>query len=223
MRNRRAIRPAGRIRSGLIRDAEESSELHEQRLDAVAGHLLTSGAASVLDLGCGSGSLLERLVAEAQFTRLLGVDSSLEALGRAEGRQALAAELVRGRLTLRHASFTTADEGLTGFDAAALVETIEHIPPAHLSRLERAVFAEMRPGLVVMTTPNRDYNEYIGMARGELRQSDHRFEWGRSRFEAWATGVGERNGYRVAFETVGRGDAWVGGPTQLAIMRSAVR
>jgi 3' terminal RNA ribose 2'-O-methyltransferase Hen1 len=194
---------------------DASTFLHEERLDAVERLLRDSGARTVLDLGCGSGALLRRLLEGGQFTRIVGLDTSLESLALAERLRNAGAE----RLALRHGSFTSADAGLTGFDAAAMVETIEHVEPAHLSRVEQAVFGRMRPGLVVMTTPNREYNELYGMADGELRHADHRFEWDRSRFETWAAGVGKRNGYRVEFEAVGRANAWVGGPTQMAIFR----
>lgn len=204
-------------RGFLVACEDTSMSLHEARLSAVAKLLLDSGATTVLDLGCGSGALLRRLLAEEQFTRIVGMDVSLEALALAERLRT--GEAGTDRLTLRHGSFTRADDGLTGFDAAAMVETIEHIEPAQLSRVERAVFAEMRPRLVVMTTPNREYNELYGMAGGELRHADHRFEWGRSRFQSWATGVGERNGYRVEFEAVGRANVWLGGPTQITIFR----
>lgn len=203
---------------GRLDHEDASTALHEERLDVVAQLLLDSGATRVLDLGCGSGALLLRLLAEAQFTRIVGLDTSLEALGHADRLLRRSTSGI-GRLTLRHGSFTTADEELKGFDAAAMVETIEHIEPSHLSRVERAVFAQMRPELVVMTTPNREYNELYGIAKGERRHADHRFEWDRSRFEAWAAGVGERNGYVVEFDSIGPANAWLGGPTQMSVFR----
>ena len=51
-----------------------TSALHEERLDTVVRHLLGSGASSVLDLGCGPGELLLRLVQQPQFTRIIGID-----------------------------------------------------------------------------------------------------------------------------------------------------
>jgi hypothetical protein len=83
------------------------------------------------------------------------------------------------RVALRQGTVTDADEDLVGFDAAALVETIEHVDPAHLSRLEHSLFSRLRPGRVVITTPNREYNRLYGMKPGEMRHPDHRFEWDR--------------------------------------------
>jgi small RNA 2'-O-methyltransferase len=199
---------------------ETKSPLHEERLDAVVRALTAAGARTIVDLGCGSGSLLRRLAAEPAFTRIVGVDTSLEALRVAEA--ALGDALDGDRVALRYGSFTEPEEDLRGFDAAALVETIEHVEPSQLSRLERAVFARMQPGLAVVTTPNREYNVRYGLAEGELRHVDHRFEWPRARFRSWAEGVGERNGYRISFEDIGPADPLLGSPTQMAVfLRSA--
>jgi small RNA 2'-O-methyltransferase len=191
--------------------------LHEERLDTVVAKLLESGAATVLDLGCGSGSLLRRLVAEAQFTTVMGVDVSAEALLRAE--RYLKAEASDGNCNwrLHHGSLAEPENSWAHFDAAAMVETLEHLPPEQLSLIERSVFAVVRPRTVVITTPNREYNRLYGMEEGEMRHADHKFEWNRARFRAWALGVAERNGYDVSFEDVGRADPLLGSPTQMAV------
>lgn len=199
---------------------DPSTSLHEARLDAVVARLLESGARSVLDLGCGSGALLRRLLAEDQFSRIVGMDTSLEALAGAERLRTSEIGADPGRLSLIHGSFIGSDEGLQGFDAIAMVETIEHIRPAHLSKVEKAVFAQMRPRLVVMTTPNREYNELYEIPEGERRHADHHFEWSRARFASWATGVGARNGYRVELDSIGPSNAWMGAPSQMAIFTS---
>jgi small RNA 2'-O-methyltransferase len=194
---------------------ETKSPLHEERLDAVVRALIASGARTVVDLGCGSGSLVRRLAAEPAFTRIVGVDTSLEALRVAE--RTLGGAVDGDRVVLRYGSFTEPDDDLRGFDAAALVETIEHVEPSQLSRVERAVFARLRPGAVVITTPNSEYNVRFGLAEGELRHADHRFEWPRARFRSWAEGVGERNGYRVSSGDIGPADPLLGSPTQMAV------
>lgn len=215
-------RGAGRAVSSSSRPVlgwqESSTPLHEERLDAVMEHL-RSGVETVLDLGCGSGALLERLLGEPGLRRIVGVDSSALALRTAEGWLAGADGSRDDRVSLRHGSVTVVDEDLAGFDAAVLVETIEHLEPGRLSELERALFGALRPGLVLITTPNREYNELYGLDRGERRHPHHRFEWDRARFESWATGAGTRNGYAVAFEGVGPAHAWLGSPTQMAVFR----
>ncbi|MFE0009644.1 3' terminal RNA ribose 2'-O-methyltransferase Hen1, partial [Streptomyces erythrochromogenes] len=46
---------------------------------------------------------------------------------------------------------------------------------------------------------------------------DHRFEWTREEFRAWAGSVAERFGYTVAYVPVGDDDPEVGPPTQMAV------
>lgn len=190
--------------------------LHEERLDAALRSLRESGAESVLDLGCGSGALLARLAEEPQFTKIVGVDVSGAALIRAE--QNLGARLSRPceRLSLLHGSFTDEDPRLLGFDAAVLLEAIEHIEPDRLSTLERAVFGFCRSRLVLVTTPNREYNALYGQPEERRRHPDHRFEWNRMKFQTWAGGVAARNGYTVAFAGIGWEHPVLGCSTQMA-------
>jgi 3' terminal RNA ribose 2'-O-methyltransferase Hen1 len=198
--------------------ASEPDALQELRLDAVAGRLRDCGARSVLDLGCGSGELVARLAAEARFERIVGVDHSPSILTTA--RELLGPAAVDGaRVRLLCASFTAADDRLAGFDAAALIETLEHVDPGRLALVERAVFAGYRPRTVIVTTPNREYNPRYGLAAGAMRHPDHRFEWDRARFSRWARGVGARNGYAVTFAGIGAADEQYGCPTQMALFR----
>jgi small RNA 2'-O-methyltransferase len=199
--------------------AEESSDLHEERLDAVARVLLREGVSTVLDLGCGAGSLLRRLAREAAYSRLTGVDLSIAALRTAERVLAPFRAAEAPRIDLLHGSILEHSAEWPAADAAVLVETIEHLPPDELSRLEGAVLAGLRPRLVVITTPNRECNPLLGIPDGRLRHPDHRFEWGRTKFEAWAAGLGSRHGYAAAFEGIGPGDAWHGRATQMAVLR----
>ena len=197
-------------------------DLHEQRLDTVLHELLRCGARSVLDLGCGGGELLLRLAREAQFDRIVGMDISADVLR--DARNLLQAEPGAGarRVELVEASFAVPDARFAGFDAAALVETIEHIDAHRLSSVERAVFASYRPATVVITTPNSEYNLIHGTPAGSFRHPDHRFEWPRAKFRDWARGVAGRNGYRAAFGDIGAPDPDLGSPTQMAVLSRAV-
>jgi small RNA 2'-O-methyltransferase len=204
------------VSDGPILGWGHSTALHDERLEAVAERLLSGRTDLLLDLGCGSGALLERLLLDASVRRVVGVDSSPLALHAAYLRLDTPAN--RGRWSLREGSITEPQKDLPAVDAVALVETLEHLNPAHLSRLERAAFG-LRADLVVITTPNREYNVLYGLAPGEYRHPHHRFEWDRRRFEAWAGGVAERTGYAVRFEGIGPAHAWYGAPTQMAIFR----
>lgn len=199
--------------------------LHEERLDTVVRELLDSGARSVLDLGCGPGELLLRLVEQPQFTHIVGIDIDVHVL--AEARLVLGLGLglappgPADRVQVRYGSFEAAEREFKGFDAAALVETIEHIDPRRLSRVEHAVFGSMRPATVLVSTPNQEYNIVHGMAPGRLRHPGHRFEWDRAKFQQWAQGVAARNGYKVSFIAIGPFDPLRGSPTQMARFMAA--
>ncbi|QFU02771.1 hypothetical protein FIU83_14090 [Halomonas sp. THAF5a] len=195
----------------------DDPDLHQARLERAASLIRASGARRVLDLGCGSGSLLQYLLRDAQFERVVGLELCGELLAQAKLRLATLPAARAGRLELICGSYAEAHPALADFDAAAMVETLEHVPPEGLSRVERAVFAGLRPGLLVLTTPNGDYNPLFGLARGEFRDPDHKFEWSRARFRDWGLGVARRHGYGVRFSGIGELDPDLGQPTQVAL------
>ena len=206
------------------RDREQTLEaparLNDQRMAAVVAALRGAGAADVLDLGCGEGRLIKALLPHAQFARIVGVDASLRTLEIAARRLKLARlpEAERGRVTLLHGALTYRDRRLEGYGAAALVEVIEHLEPSRLRALEHALFRFAKPKTVVVTTPNREYNAlFPGLPADRLRHPDHRFEWTRAEFAAWAGAVAEAWSYTVIFQPIGEVDATHGPPTQMAV------
>lgn len=201
---------------------ERITSLHEARLDQVCHRIRASGARRVLDLGCGRGHLLHRLLDEPQFEEIVGLETCAGTLFQA--RQLLAAHLqaAPSRLRLLNGSYTEPQPVLTGYDAAAMVETIEHLDPGRLSVAERVVFAQLRPRLVYLTTPNREYNPLFGLCPGEFRERDHRFEWDRARLRRWAQGVARRNGYQVTLSGIGEADPQLGPPTQTACFQRPI-
>ncbi|WP_435018834.1 3' terminal RNA ribose 2'-O-methyltransferase Hen1 [Tundrisphaera sp. TA3] len=214
-------------------EAEEETletpvRLNDQRHAAVLAALRDPEAAirSVVDLGCGEGKMLIDLARDARFDRILGIDVSGQALERAETRierQHLPAHR-RGALTLAQGSLVYRDDRLRGFDAATLVEVIEHVDPGRLPALARAVFGHARPRRVVVTTPNAEYNvTWESLPAGKFRHRDHRFEWTRAEFRDWAARVAGDHGYAVRFLPVGPVDEAVGSPTQMALFDREAR
>jgi 3' terminal RNA ribose 2'-O-methyltransferase Hen1 len=197
--------------------------LAAQRRDAVLAVLAAAGAARVLDLGCGPGALLAELLNDHRFTEIVGVDVSARALELAARRLRLdrpgaLGDRQRRRIRLVQSALTYRDARLSGYDAAVLMEVIEHVDEARLPALAACVFGSARPATVIVTTPNVEYNaRYEGMAAGALRHHDHRFEWTRALFATWATDVAHRYGYGVVFDGVGDSDPDVGTPTQMAV------
>ena len=199
---------------------EEIMTLGEQRIGAVVAALKDSGARRVLDLGCGEGRLLEALLQERDFEEIVGVDVSVRSLKRARGKLRLdrLAPMQRSRLGLFQGSLVYRDGRFAGYDAAAVVEVVEHLDPPRLAAFERVVFGFARPRTVVLTTPNAEYNvNFDALPAGAHRHRDHRFEWSRDEFGAWSEGGAERFGYGVRFLPVGAEDAAVGPPTQMAV------
>jgi 3' terminal RNA ribose 2'-O-methyltransferase Hen1 len=201
---------------------EQRQSLHDQRLAAVLEQLRRSGARSVLDLGCGEGRLLRLLLADRQFERILGMDVAYRVLEKAKDRLRLdrLPPTQAQRVTLIQGSLLYRDVRLSGFDAAAVVEVIEHLDPARLAAFERVVFEFARPNTIVLTTPNAEYNvRFPTLTAGTFRHADHRFEWTRAEFQAWAERVATAHGYQVLVSPVGPDDPDVGAPSQLAVFR----
>jgi 3' terminal RNA ribose 2'-O-methyltransferase Hen1 len=201
---------------------EAPRPLVHRRTAAVVAELTRAGARRVLDLGCGEGGLIRELLTDPAFTEILGVDVSARVLDRAQRRLGLdrLPDSQRARVALAQSSLTYRDMRLAGYDAAVLMEVVEHVDPARLDALERTVFGQAHPATVIVTTPNVEYNaRYPALADtpGSLRHRDHRFEWTRDEFRAWADGVAAAHGYRVRCAPVGEVDPELGPPTQLAI------
>lgn len=203
---------------------KKAASLAEQRREAILTALRDAGAGSVLDLGCGQGQLVQALLKDVRFTKVVGVDVSVRALTVAARRLKVErmSERQAERVALMQGSLTYTDKRLKGYDAAVLSEVIEHLDLPRLPALEYAVFGTARPATVVVTTPNVEYNvRWETLPAGHVRHRDHRFEWTRAQFRAWADQVALRHGYAVRYVPVGPDDPEVGPPTQLAVFTVA--
>jgi 3' terminal RNA ribose 2'-O-methyltransferase Hen1 len=198
---------------------EATIGLKEQRLDKVLELLLQHQVQSVVDLGCGEGLMLKRLMDASRIPRLMGIDVSIRELERAERRllpdwlserQKLRLQLIQGSVLYRDARYRE-------IDAALLLEVIEHLEPFQLERLTRTLFGEQKPPLVLVSTPNREYNPRFDLPAHELRHRDHRFEWDRREFRQWAELSAQSYGYRVEIHSIGEADPQFGPPAQLAL------
>lgn len=195
--------------------------LHDLRLQTVYEKLKSAQCHSVIDLGCGEGKLLKLLLKDATISKIVGLDVSSRILDIAESRLKLdrMPPLQRTRIELVQGSLTYRDQRWKGFDAACLVEVIEHLDQDRLSALEANLFGDAQPPLVIVTTPNREYNAVFEITLGRLRHSDHRFEWTRSEFESWCAGIAEQFGYDVLTEGLGDPDPTHGSPSQMAVFQ----
>ncbi|MGV9639795.1 3' terminal RNA ribose 2'-O-methyltransferase Hen1 [Streptomyces sp. NPDC003514] len=199
---------------------EKPAPLAVRRREAILTALRAAGATRVLDLGCGQGQLVQALLKDPAYTEIVGVDVSVRALTIAGRRLKLdrMGERQAARVKLLQGSLAYTDSRLKGYDAAVLSEVVEHVDPPRLPALEYAVFGAARPRTVLVTTPNVEYNvRWESLPAGHVRHGDHRFEWTREEFRAWAVAVAERHGYGVEFVPVGPDDPEVGPPTQMAV------
>jgi 3' terminal RNA ribose 2'-O-methyltransferase Hen1 len=205
--------------------AERTLSLHQQRHGTVLSVLQAKGAKRVIDLGCGEGKLVRELLQHRTFEKVVGMDVSHRTLEIAADRLRLEQlpPTVRQRVDLIHGSLMYRDQRLAGFDAAVLCEVIEHMDEGRLAAMERVVFEFAKPGVVIVTTPNSEYNVmWETLAAGAMRHRDHRFEWTRQQFRMWAASVCSRFGYGVELRDVGEKAVTVdgrevGSPTQMGV------
>ena len=198
---------------------EKPLGLNAQRLQTITDLCVELGAHSVLDLGCGEGKLLRKLLDVASIKKLVGVDVSLRVLQTAAIRLNFERmnERQRERITLLHGSLIYCDPRLAGFDVACVIEVIEHLDMHRLAAFSRVLFQHVSAQHILLSTPNAEYNvKFENLANGLMRHSDHRFEWTRAEFQTWAQTQALAYGYEVRFLPIGIVDAELGAPTQLA-------
>jgi 3' terminal RNA ribose 2'-O-methyltransferase Hen1 len=203
---------------------EKPISLNQQRMETVVAALKASGVQKIVDLGCGEGKLLKLLLKEPTFQEILGMDVTYRSLEFA--RERVLDKLPthqKGRLQLIQGSLNYRDARIAGYDAATVIEVIEHMELDRLKAFERVLFEFARPKIAIVTTPNIEYNvKFENLPVGKLRHPDHRFEWTRVEFQNWAQGVCNSYKYSVEFGSIGNIDPDVGSPTQMAIFKAIV-
>jgi 3' terminal RNA ribose 2'-O-methyltransferase Hen1 len=199
---------------------EKKLNLNQQRLGTVIAALKSVNSKSVIDIGCGEGKLISLLLKDKSFEQITGVDVSHSVLERAKDKLKLdrLPETQRKRVNLFQSSLTYRDKRFSGYDAATVVEVIEHLDENRLEAFEKVLFKFARPKNIIISTPNREYNKHYGnLFEGDIRHKDHRFEWTRNEFVTWAEKVADCYGYSVKFIQVGEIDSEYGSPTQMGV------
>jgi len=211
------------VSSDLIEKTEiqkRKETLHEKRIKIVADKITQSGAVNVLDLGCGEGKLIRQLIKQKQFTQIVGMDVSYNQLIKAKERLHFdeMSPKQKERINFFQGSITYKDKRLEGFDAAAVVEVIEHLDLNRLKAFERVLFEFAKPKTIVLTTPNKEFNiMWEKLDVDEMRHDDHRFEWTRKEFAEWANKIGQMYHYQVELLPIGEEFENAGAPSQMAI------
>jgi 3' terminal RNA ribose 2'-O-methyltransferase Hen1 len=205
-------------------ELEKPLSLNEQRIQAVRSKISEVGAKSVIDLGCGEGKLLKDLTRDKSINKIAGTDVSIRSLEIAHRRIGLdrLPSRIKDKITLFHGSLMYKDKRFSGFDAAIVMEVVEHLDPPRLNAFEEVLFKHARPKTIILTTPNREYNSvWENLPEGEMRHSDHRFEWTRSEFENWAGSLAEQYNYSVGYYSIGPESPSLGSPTQMGVFKRA--
>ncbi len=191
----------------------------EHRIQAISQWLSEQKIETLLDLGCGSGDIIFSICHHTFLKKIVGVDLSSQALSLARERFSSLEKSEQDRIQLINCCMTELEDEYKNFDAALLIETIEHIDPHRLSVIEKKVFSDLKPSTIVITTPNKDYNFIHGLSDKEFRHPDHRFEWGREKFRKWSQGLALRNQYQVTFSDIGPLAPRIGSSTQMALFK----
>lgn len=198
--------------------------LDDARIDAIVYELREVAAQSVVDLGCGDGKLLARLVREKALTRIVGLDVSYRLLDAASARMKLDRRGTKKseRLELLHGSLFYADSRLRGFDAAVLADVLQHVAADRLGDIEHVVFHDAQPKTIIVMmngsgvwgAGSRRLPEAPNAqpAREQSAPTDPH-AWSTNQFDAWASGVSERCGYRVRLLSIGSSHL----PTRMAV------
>jgi len=188
----------------------------EERRNRVINILKKHHCQHIVDLGCGEGRLFQAMKFMPEFRRLVGLDIDISEISKSYERvgpmtyhifsddppeEPLEVAIYCGDLTKPFPTLRREN-----CDAITMVEVIEHLPAAALERLPFVLFGFYRPRVIVISTPNREYNKCIkGFDLNTFRHYDHKFEWTRKEFQAWCEEQMRKfDGYEVTYQTVGR-------------------
>jgi hypothetical protein len=211
--------------------------LSKQRVEYALKHIRESSASTLVDFGCGSGSLLDSLLDyPTSLQTIIGVDISPKGLARA-------AKMLHVKLnkeacnvksaTLYDGSILEFDSRLHDVDIGTCLEVIEHMEEDQACEFGEKVLSLFHPKLLIVSTPNYEFNTILQRSTPEtqeennsepqlpkFRNHDHKFEWTREQFNQWASKLGKRHNYSVEFSGVGgSGEVEPGFASQIAIFR----
>ncbi len=203
---------------------EKPLSLNEQRIKAVLAKIEDSKAKSVVDLGCGEGKLIRELIKDKSVEKIAGMDVSIRSLEFAHNRIGMdrLPARIKDKISLFHGSLMYKDKRMAGFDAAVVMEVVEHLDPPRLAAFEKVLFKHARPKTIIISTPNREYNAmWDTLPQGAMRHGDHRFEWTRDEFQQWAGTLAEKYNYRVNYFAIGPESPAFGSPSQMGVFKRA--
>ncbi|XP_054420733.1 small RNA 2'-O-methyltransferase [Pteronotus mesoamericanus] len=200
--------------------------LYRQRYSFVNDLVNQHKPKKVADLGCGNALLIQTIKSHSCLELIVGVDINEDKIvSRRCKLSPFSGDYLSPRdlnlsIILYHGSAVERDSRLLGFDLVTCIELIEHLDSQDLARFPKVVFGYLSPAMVVISTPNSDFNPLFPVVT--LRDADHKFEWNREQFQTWALGVASSYNYSVEFTGVGEppeGAGNVGYCTQIGVFR----
>ncbi|XP_035393451.1 small RNA 2'-O-methyltransferase [Cygnus atratus] len=199
--------------------------LYKQRYQFVKDLVGKYKPKKVADLGCADCTLLWMLKSYNCIEVLAGLDICASVMKEKMHRlYPLPGDYLQPAersltVTLHHGSVAHEDPCMLGFDLVTCIELIEHLEESELEKFPEVVFGFMAPTMVVISTPNSEFNPLLpGVTI--FRHQDHKFEWDRAQFQSWALDAAKRYDYSVEFTGVGNpptGMEDVGFCTQIAV------
>lgn len=184
--------------------------LYLQRYIAVKEILIKHNITKCIDFGSSECRVIDQYSQMEKLSRLAFVDIDRTALisnlHRLTPRLMHSTRPIQLTVEVYEGDVTKYDHRMKAFEAATLIEVIEHLIPEDLEMCCNMVFGQLHPKLVVLTTPNSEFNVVFDMAEGKLRHWDHKFEWTREEFQSWCNNIAEMYGYNVEYSGVGETD-----------------
>ncbi|XP_072038531.1 small RNA 2'-O-methyltransferase-like [Amphiura filiformis] len=186
-------------------------KVSQQRYTFVRELIRSYKSKKVIDMGCGECQLIVRLKREMCIEQLAGIDINVNFLDASKHLiQPLLYDYIHGReapleATLYQGSIAECDSRLQGWDLLAFVEVIEHLEDDILQKAPYVIFGFLKPAVVVITTPNKDFNVLFPDMETKFRHWDHKFEWTRQEFQEWGDQICTTYGYKVRYTGVGKG------------------
>ncbi|XP_070532724.1 small RNA 2'-O-methyltransferase-like isoform X1 [Ptychodera flava] len=195
---------------GVFGGPKFNPPLYRQRYEAVINIARKYQTKKVLDMGCSECKLLRHLKNESYIEELCGVDIDESILlANQHAVKPLISDYLHPRdnplvMRILQGSVTDFDMRVQSFDLVACVELIEHLDPPVLDAMHVTVFHQIHPRVVVITTPNADFNELFPDFTG-FRHWDHKFEWSRQEFQQWCNSLAKKYNYAVTYSGIGSG------------------
>lgn len=205
--------PPSTENEGTFKGPKFDPPVYRQRYAAVCELVKKQQAKKVLDFGCAEAKLVKALICQdnlIHLEELVGVDIDQQLLEESKFRiRPFTADYLRPRthpfqVSLYQGSIAEADERFIDFDIIACIELIEHLQPDILDLMPEAVFGQLSPKVVIVTTPNVEFNVLFPDLKG-FRHYDHKFEWTRAEFQEWSNTQALKYNYTVTFDGIAAG------------------